>query len=207
MRIGAIKTPTIIVTTVGPRLLIGGLAGMPWVSYFTLAQRFMGLSTMLMQGVGRTSMPALAEQRAKRDLAGFKRLFLRTTLMTGAAISGLVLIGLPFVESVVGFLWPPDFAEPVALCCMILAIGVVPSSFAVAIDPFYILCDRMRQNLTISFVALAVTIPTNVVLVYMLPTTGAVWAHTVYMCLIVSHFIYIAHYFRNVSATDDFWKQ
>lgn len=207
LRIGAIKTPTIVVTTVAPKLLIGGLAGMSWVSYFALAQRFMGLSAMLMQGVSRTSMPALAEQRAKRDLAGFKRLYLRTTLLTGGAISGLILIGLPLVGPVVGMIYPEDFAGPVSTCCMILAIGAIPASFAVALDPFYILCDRMRQNLIISVLALCLTIPGNVLLIYLLPTTGPVWAQSLYQTLILAHFAYVARYFRTMSPNDKFWRK
>jgi len=206
LRIGAIKTPTIVVTTIAPRLLLGGLAGMPWVSYFTIAQRFMGLATMLMQGVSRTSMPALAEQRAARDLPGFRRLYLRTTLLTGTAISSLILIGLPFVGPVVRFLYPDDFAGPVALCCLILAVGVIPSSFAVAVDPFYILVDRMRQNLIICMTGLLVTIPGNVLLIWWLPETGPVWGQTLYLAWVLVHFAYIANYFRHATSQDEFWR-
>ena len=55
----------------------------------------MGIPQMMMQGVSRNILPALSEQSGKRDLAGFKRLYLRATIFTGLVISGLTLIGLP----------------------------------------------------------------------------------------------------------------
>ena len=205
VRVGVIKNTTTLVVTVLPRLLLGSFASTSWVAYFHIAQRFMGLPLMLMQGVSRTVLPALSERRGLRDLAGFSRLYWRTTLLTGGAVSLLLLAALPFVEPAVQLLMPDDYARPVFVCCAILALGVIPSSFAVAQDPFYILTDRMKQNLILCFVGALVTIPANAVLVWVNPTTGPVWGQTLYLSWVLVHFGYIVWYFRRVAPRGDFW--
>ena len=207
IRVGVIKNTTTLVVTILPRLLLGGFASMSWVAYFHIAQRFMGLPLMLMQGVSRTILPALSERRGLRDLAGFRRLYLRTTLLTGGAITLFVLAALPLVEPAVKLLMPDDYGGPVAICCAILALGVIPSSFAVAQDPFYILTDRMKQNVILCFVGALVTIPANAVLVAVNPTTGPVWGQTLYLSWVLVHFAYIAHYFRRVAPDGEFWAR
>lgn len=207
VRVGVIKNTTTLVVTVLPRLLLGSFAGFSWVAYFHIAQRFMGLPMMMMQGVSRTILPALSERRGLRDLAGFKRMYLRTTVLTGLGITVLLLVALPFVEPTVRLLMPDDYARPVRICCVILAIGVIPASFAVAQDPFYILTDRMKQNLIICFVGALITIPGNALLVYFNPTTGPVWGQALYLSWVVVHFAYIIRYFRKLGADGDFWQQ
>jgi O-antigen/teichoic acid export membrane protein len=196
LRVGVIKNTTTLVVTVLPRLLLGGTAGFAWVAYFHIAQRIMGFPLMMMQGVSRTILPALAEKRGLRDLVGFKRLYRRTTWLAGASISLCVLLGLLLVKPVVAIAFPPDYGWPVLQCCMILALGVIPSSFAVAQDPFYILTDRMRQNLIICLIGALVTIPANALLVRVDPQTGPVWGQALYLAWVLVHFVYIAHYFR-----------
>jgi O-antigen/teichoic acid export membrane protein len=161
---------------------------------------------MMMQGVSRNILPALSELRSKRDLAGFKRLYLRATIFTGLAISGLTLAGLLFVPFVLPRVLPDDYARPVFRCCLILTVGVIPLSFAVAQDPFYILTDRMKANVVICFIGALVTIPANMILIRLDPTTGPVWGLTVYMAWVLVHFVYIAHYFRRVAPGSEFWS-
>jgi O-antigen/teichoic acid export membrane protein len=196
LRVGVIKNTTTLVVTVLPRLLIGGSAGVAWTAYFNVARRIMGLPLMMMQGVSRTILPALAEKRGRKDFAGFRDLYWRTTFLAGGGISVCVLIGLLFVRPFVAIAYPKDFGDPVLLCCVILALGVIPSAFAVAQDPFYILTDRMRPNLIICFVGALVTIPANALLAYVDPNTGPVWGQTLYLSWVLVHFAYIAHYFR-----------
>jgi O-antigen/teichoic acid export membrane protein len=199
VRVGVIKNTTTLVVTVLPRLVLGGSAGFAWVAYFHVAQRIMGLPLILMQGVSRTILPALSERRGLKDLAGFRRLYWRTTWIAGASISAGILVGLAFVKPFVELAYPSDFGPPVFVCCAILALGVIPSSFAVAQDPFYILTDRMRPNLIICLIGALVTIPANLVLVRLDPATGPVWGQTLYLAWVLVHFGYIAHYFRNVA--------
>jgi O-antigen/teichoic acid export membrane protein len=206
LRVGVIKAAAAVVVTIAPRVLIGGIAGASWAAYFNIAQKLMGIPQMMMQGVSRNILPALSEQRSRHDLAGFKRLYLRATVFTGLVISGLTLLGLLLIPWVLPAVLPDDYAEPVLLCCLILTVGVVPLSFAVAQDPFYILTDRMKANVIICFIGALVTIPANAILIYFQPTTGPVWGLTVYMGWVLVHFVYIERYFRRVAPSSPFWK-
>ena len=205
IRVGVIKSSAAIVTVIAPRLLLGAFAGMAWAAYLNVAQRLVGIIQMLMQGVSRTILPALSVKSSHRDLDGFRRLYWRTTLFTGLGLSGVWLAMLPLFPFLVGLLWPEDYAEPVFVCCVILTFGIVPLSFAVAQDAFYILTDRMKANVLICFVGALVTIPANMILVRFLPTTGPVWALTVYMAWVLIHFVYIVGYFRSQRAGEGFW--
>lgn len=205
VRLGVIKNTTTLVVTVLPRLLLGGVAGMHWVAYFHVAQKVMGVPLMFMQGISRTLLPALSEKRGLKDLAGFRRLYLRGTVFSGLAITGGIVLMLPFLEWIVGLMYPDDYAQPVFLYSSILALGVIPSAFAVAQDPFYILTNRMRANLVICLVGALVTIPANAVLARLLPTTGPVWGQALYLSWVVVHFVYIARYFRRSAGSDE-WR-
>ena len=206
VRVGVIKTAATLVVTIIPRLLLGGFVGTSWVAYFNIAQKLMSIPQMMMQGVSRNILPALSEQRSKRDLAGFKRLYLRATLFTGLVISGLTLVGLLLIPWVLPAVLPDDYPGPVLRCCLILTVGVVPLSFAVAQDPFYILTDRMKANVIICAIGALVTIPANMILIRFLPTTGPVWGLTVYMAWVLVHFVYIERYFRREAAESPFWR-
>ena len=205
LRVGVIKSSAAIVTMIAPRILLGRYAGFAWAAYFHIAQRLVGIVQMLMQGVSRTTLPALSEKSSRRDYPGFKRLYWRTTLFTGLGLSGVWIALLPLIQPLVGLLWPDDYARPVFICCAILTAGIVPLSFAVAQDPFYILVDRMKANVLICFAGALVTIPANVVLISLWPTTGPVWGLTVYMAWVLVHFVYIVHYFRSQRAGEGFW--
>jgi len=85
-------------------------------------------------------------------------------------------------------------------------VGVVPLSFAVAQDPFYILTDRMKANVIICAVGALVTIPANAILIHFQPTTGPVWGLTVYMAWVLVHLVYIENYFRRVAPGSPFWR-
>ena len=206
VRVGVIKTAATLVVTIIPRLLLGGFVGTSWVAYFNIAQKLMSIPQMMMQGVSRNILPALSEQRSKRDLAGFKRLYLRATLITGSVISGLTLVGLLLIPWVLPAVLPDDYPKPVLVCCLILTVGVIPLSFAVAQDPFYILTDRMKANVIICAVGALVTIPANAILIHFQPTTGPVWGLTVYMAWVLVHFVYIERYFRREAAESPFWR-
>lgn len=203
VRVGVIKSATNMVVTVLPRLLLGGTAGFAWVAYFHVAQRIMVLPQMLMQGVSRNVLPALAEKRGKRDFAGFKHLYWKSTLLAGIAISAVTIVGVLLVKPVVDLTFPADYGWPVFLCCAILAVGMVPASFAVAQDPFYILTNRMKANLALCLVGALVTIPANAYLVWVDPEKGAVWGQSLYLAWVLVHFVYIAWYFRrNAHSTE-----
>ncbi len=201
LRIGLIKNTTTLVITVLPRLLLSGAAGFSWVAYFTIAQKIMGVAGIAMQGVSRNTLPALAEMRGKHDFPGFRRLYWRTTLVGGGVVSAAILVGLALTPVLLRIAYPEDYSDPVFTCCLILALGMIPSAFAVAQDPFYILTNHMRANLVICLIGALVTIPANLWLVTVFPLTGPVWGQALYLAWVLVHFGYIARYFRAVDPT------
>jgi O-antigen/teichoic acid export membrane protein len=197
LRVGLLKNGNTLFMEVFPGLILGGVAGASWVAYFRVASKIMGLPMMLLQGVTRTILPALSELRGLRDLGRFRRLYGRTMALSGCIIGGGMLLMLPLIPPVVGAFWPSDFAGPVSTYAWILALGMVPAAFAVGLDAFYILTDQMKISLGITAVGALITIPTNVLLIVLLPETGAAWGLSLYRSWVLVHFAYVAWYFRH----------
>lgn len=200
VRVGLLKNTNVMVLTILPRLLVGGLAGMEWVAYFHIAQKIMGLPLQLMQAVTRNMLPALAEMAGLRDLERFRRVFWRVTLAGGVMVYAAVLVTLALVRPVVTLLYPADFPDPVFENAAILALGFLPFSFAMGLEPFYIVSARIRVSILLTIVGGLITIPANVLLVSWLPRTGAAWGVSLYMSWVLVHLAYIAVYFRRSPA-------
>lgn len=200
LRLGLLKNATTIFINVLPRLLLSDFASFAWVAYFNIAQRIMGLATTAMQGVSRNVLPALAERRGKNDFVGFRRLYWRTSLIGGSLIAVAILLGLMIARPLIERFYPSDYAGPVFMCCWILALGMIPTGFGIALDPFYILTNKMRANLTIALIGAIVTIPINVYWTMLWPETGPVWGQALYLSWSLVHFCYIAWYFRITDA-------
>ena len=194
LRLGLLKNATTIFINVLPRLLLSGFASFAWVAYFNIAQKIMGLATIAMQGVSRNVLPALSAKRGNNDFAGFRRLYWRASLIGGVAITLALGLGLLIAKPVIARFYPSDYTEPVFECCWILAIGMVPMGFGVALDPFYILTNKMRANLTVALVGAIVTIPINVYITMLWPERGPVWGQAIYLSWALIHFLYIAQW-------------
>jgi O-antigen/teichoic acid export membrane protein len=201
IRLGLLKNATTIFINVLPRLLLSDFASFAWVAYFNVAQRIMGLAITAMQGVSRNVLPALAERRGKNDFVGFRRLYWRTSLIGGSIIAVAIVLGLVIAKPVIAKFYPADYTETVFMCCWILALGMIPTGFGIALDPFYILTNKMRANLTIALIGAIVTIPVNVYLTMIWPETGPVWGQALYLSWALVHFTYIAWYFRTTDPT------
>jgi len=198
-KVGVVKNTNTLFLHVFPRLLLAGSAGMAWVAYFHVAQRIMGLPLMLMQGVSRALLPALSQLVGLREMHRFRAVYNKTTLAAGGIISAGILLMLPLVPFLVRFFYPSDYAEPVFRYSCILALGYVPMAFAVGLESFYIVTGLLRISVVLSIIGCIVTIPVNVVLMYALPESGAVWGLSVYMSWVLVHFVYIALYFRRTA--------
>jgi O-antigen/teichoic acid export membrane protein len=204
-RVGILKNASSLFLNVFPRLLIGITADMKAVGYFHVAQRIMGLPLMLMQGVSRTILPALSEMAGLKDLTQFRRLYTRTSLLAGGLISAGILLSLPLIPPLMRVFYPSDFERPVFIYAAIMTLGYIPLSFAVGLESFYIVTDKLRVSLSLSLLGCIVTIPANFLLIRALPVTGAVWGLSFYMSWVLVHFVYVAYYFRR-EARREGWK-
>lgn len=198
IRVGLLKNGTALFLSVFPRLIIGKVVGAEWTSYFHIAQRVLTIPTMFMLGVSRTSLSALGELAGKKDWVGFRRLFTRVTLITGGALTALILVGLPLVQPVVSRLFPADYVRPVYEYYWILALGYIPFTFAVAIEAYYIATNHVRTWLWITVIGALVTIPTNVWLILHVPYTGTAWGLSLYQSWVLVHLGWIFwHFWRD----------
>jgi len=197
LRVGLLKNSQTLFMDVLPGLILGRLAGASWVAYYKLATRITILPFTMLQGVGRTILPALSELRGLRDLDRFRSLYYRSSLISGGLVVGALLVLVPLIPPFVGALFPPDYKEPVFHYSWILALGMVPPAFAVGMDAFYILTDQMKRNLVLMGIGAALTIPTFFYLVAVLPETGVAWGLSLYRSWTLVHFAYVAWYFRH----------
>lgn len=206
VRVALLKNGQSLFGNVFPRLIIGMVAGQSWVTYFHIAHRIMGVPMMFAQGVSRTMLPALGELAGQKDLAAFRRLFTKVTLITGGLISSAVLLSLPLIPPIVGRLFPSDYPAPVFHYAWILAIGYVPFSFAVGVESFYIVANQVKSWLVLTAVGAAITIPTNVWLILNIPETGTAWGLSLYQSWVLVHLTYIAFFFHRTRHQRGLWK-
>jgi len=201
LKVGFVKNVSSMFLKVVPKLVVGIVAGLSWVAYLQIAQRIMDIPMTFLQGISRTILPALAELRGRGDVAGFRRMYLRTTLLGGGIVALGILVLLPFVPWLVGKFYPPDYKEPVFIASSILAFGLVPMSFAVGLEAFYMVTDQMRASIVLTLLGCLVTIPVFFLLVHTIPETGAIWGLSFYMSWVLVHFAYIAWWFRRAART------
>ncbi|HUR28118.1 MAG TPA: lipopolysaccharide biosynthesis protein [Planctomycetota bacterium] len=201
LKVGFVKNVSSVFLKVLPRLIVGAVAGLSWVAYFQIAQRIMDIPMMFLQGVSRTALPALAAKRGQGDLAGFKRLFLRSSLVGGGLVALLIVALVPCVPWIVHEFYPADYAEPVANVARILAFGLVPMAFAVGLEAFYMVTDQMRASIVLTLLGCLVTIPVNVWLIRANPETGVFWGLSFYMSWVLVHFAYLVWWFRRAART------
>lgn len=201
IKVGFVKNVSSMFVKVLPRLLIGSAVGLSWVAYFQIAQRIMEIPMMFLQGISRTLLPALAEQRGRGDVAGFLRLFLRTTFLGGGLVALAVVCLLPLIPWIVHRFYPDDYLRPVFQIACILSLGYVPLAFAVGLEAFYLATDQLRASIYLTLLGGAVTIPINVYLVRHVPEVGAIWGLSIYMSWVIAHFVFIAWWFRRARRT------
>jgi len=207
IRVAIMKNGHSLFGNVFPRLIIGGVVGMSWVTYFHIAQRVMMVPMMFAQGVGRTLLPALGELAGLKDLTRFRRLFARATLITGGAISSAVLGSLLVIPWLVSALFPPDYVRPVFTYAWILALGYVPFAFGSTLESFYIVANRMKALLYIALVGAAITIPANVWLILNIPYTGTAWGLSLYQSWTLVHLCYVGWFFRRTRRAGGVWAE
>ena len=199
IRIGVMRQVDALTLQVLPPLVLKwamGAGGESYVAWFRIAQRIIALPMLLMQGVSRTALPALSELAGMRDMGRFRRTFRNVTLISGTLIASGILVGLPFIHLAVGWFYPADYVEPVWTFVLIMAVGMVLSSYAVAVDSFYIVTDNLRLGIVIALAAAVTMIPAMLLLARYFPPWGAGWAYSMVYSWVLVHYAVIIWYFR-----------
>jgi len=202
LRIGLMRNIDALVIDALPPLIIrrfGGPDGQAIVTYFRIAQRFMKLPMMLLQGVTRTALPAMSEYVGRGDWKGLRKIWLRTTLLAGGAtclLVGLFTLCLPWI---VESFYPRDYLAPIQSLSLILAGAYGLMSFHVGYDAFYIATSRLKIAIVIGVSGMCVYLLAMIWLVSTLGLTGPAWAILIASAWGSWNAVYLWHFFRTAT--------
>ncbi|QDU84885.1 Polysaccharide biosynthesis protein [Planctomycetes bacterium Pla163] len=213
LRLGVLRSLDALSYDIVPPLMIKaagtatGFAGAEAaVAHFRIAQRLMRLPVVLMQGVSRTALPALAHFVGRGDGEGFRRAFLRvtgySTLLVAVAV-GVTTLASPLLVKMA----PDEYHEQVVHLVRIMAIGYCAMGSMVAYDTFYILTERLRVAIGIIGVQCTVTFISFWFICYHLPETGGAWGMVLTISWTLAHLVYIFWYFRSGRHVEDFARR
>lgn len=196
MKMGLVRSIDALNVKVLPTLLLKKFGSNEWVAYLRIAQTFLAVPLLFMQGLSRTALPVLSDLAGMRDMQRFKRTFVRASLLGGAFISAGVLIALLFVPWVLQRFFPASYGDPVWLLCLILLPGMLVMSFSIANDTFYLVTNTLRAGVAICVVGLIVNTLVMAWLGALYSTRGVAWGLSFTMASAAMHYAYAAWYFR-----------
>jgi O-antigen/teichoic acid export membrane protein len=196
-KLGLVRSIDALATQVLPSLILRYWGGSyEWVSYLRIAQRILSVPLLLMQGISRNLLPALSELAGLRDMARFKRLFVRASLTTGAVISAGMIVCLPLIHWAVRRAFPHEYHDPVWTIALILLPGFVIMSFSIANDTFYLVTNTLRAGVVLCVIGLFVNTAVVATLARLWPTTGVAVGLSFTMATATMHYAYAFWWFR-----------
>lgn len=194
------KNLTVFFLTILPRFLLGWLGTAQQVAYLNLAQSLMRLPILALAGISRTLIPALGQLRG----AGRENELAKLLVRVMGASGGIVTAGAGAFAISLYWLVPffyGDTALPALELVPALFISTVLAGFAVGVESFYLVVDRLRVAILIDVAtAIAVFVP-GILLISAWQARGA----AVYVALChagtVAHLLYVLRYLRSTPAT------
>jgi O-antigen/teichoic acid export membrane protein len=196
MKMGLVRSIDALNVKVLPNLLLSKFGSSEWVAYLRIAQTFMAVPLLFMQGLSRTALPVLSDLAGLRDMQRFKRTFIRASLLGGAFISAGVLASLLFVPWILERFFPQSYGGPVWFLCLILLPGMLVMSFSIANDTFYLVTNTLRAGVVICVLGLVVNTAVMTALGAWYSTPGVAWGLSFTMASAAMHYAYAAWYFR-----------
>lgn len=151
IQVGFMRNLDALVLDVAPMLIMGYFGGPAQAAYFRIAQRFLRMPLMFLQGISRTAVPALSELAHLKDPTRFRQVFYRATLGGGLLVSTGILVALPLIPIVTRHALPHDYWSEVPHDALLLFLGFIVTSFSGALESFYIAAHRVRAALRIGF--------------------------------------------------------
>ncbi len=197
LRFGIMRQLDALGSKIAPPLIIQTFGTPEWVAYFRIAQGIMNVPLMLMQGISRTALPAMAELKGLKMDARFERVYWRATLFGGGLITAGLLLCLPVVRVLVWKMFPSDYHEPIWELSLILALALTLVAFSIAFDSFYLGTNALRAGIAINLLSFFVSVPLMAYLAHRIPTTGAAWGYVGIGCWMFVHNAYILWHFRH----------
>jgi O-antigen/teichoic acid export membrane protein len=196
MKMGLVRSIDALNVKVLPTLLLKKFGSNEWVAYLRIAQTFLAVPLLFMQGLSRTALPVLSDLAGLRDMQRFKRTFVRASLLGGAFISAGVLTSLLFVPWILQHFFPASYGDPVWILCLILLPGMLVMSFSIANDTFYLVTNTLRAGIVICVIGLAVNTIVMAELGALYSIRGVAWGLSFTMASAAAHYVFAAWYFR-----------
>jgi O-antigen/teichoic acid export membrane protein len=190
-----------LVLDVAPMLIMGHFGGAAAAAYFRIAQRFLRLPLMLLQGISRTAVPAFSGLVGRADADVFRRSFYKATVFGGLMIASGLLVTVPLVPALTEAVFPADYGDAVPRFAWILAAGFAVTGFSGAIESFYIASERVAVALRIGFFLCVPLVGLMVALGWLVGPDGVAAGLSLTMMIGLVHHAYIAHYFRRAVPT------
>lgn len=196
-KLGLVRSIDAVGTQALPTLILQHVSGSTEaVTYLRIAQRLLSVPLLLMQGVSRNVLPMFSELAGLKDMARFRRLFARTSLVSGAIVSLGVLCALPLVPWGVSLFFPADYHLPVARMALILVPGFLVMSFSIANDTFYLVTNTLRMGMLICALALVLNVLVVWYLAWVDPFYGVAWGLSFTYATAALHYVYEFWWFR-----------
>lgn len=184
-----------IIPTVLPRLILGHYSNSREVGYLNLAQNLMKIPLIGLQGVSRTLMPTLGELRGAGRLDRLRSVLSRIMLLSG----GIVTIGTAAWGLALYWVIPRFYGEsarPALDLIWWLFLSCAVAGFAVGLEAFFLVVDRIKVAIFINTVFIAVSLPLAFPLIENYTSRGAAaYVALVHGSIIVS-FVYVFSYFK-----------
>jgi O-antigen/teichoic acid export membrane protein len=200
VRIGLMRSIDALALDALPPLIIlkfGGPDAQSIITYLRIAKNIMRLPLMMLQGVTRTALPAMSEYVGRGDWKGLRKIWLRTTLLAGGASCVLVCLLTLCVPWIVSTFYPAEYAAPIQMLALILALAYGIQSFHVGFDAFYIATSRLKVGIGIGLIGIVVSLGTLVWFVSTLGLTGPAWALVFGIGWGSLNLVYVLHFFRS----------
>jgi O-antigen/teichoic acid export membrane protein len=196
-KLGLVRSIDAVGTQALPTLILQHVSQSPEaVTYLRIAQRLLGVPLLLMQGISRNLLPVFSELAGLKDMQRFRRLFVRTSLYSGALVSLGVLCALPLVPWLVGQVYPPDYHAPVARMALFLVPGFLVMSFSIANDTFYLVTNTLRMGVLICALSLVLNVLVVWYLAWLDPFYGVAWGLSFTYASAALHYVYEFAWFR-----------
>ncbi|MBK7644187.1 MAG: lipopolysaccharide biosynthesis protein [Planctomycetes bacterium] len=196
MKLGFVRSIDAVGTQALPTLILQHVSGPDAVAYMRIAQRLLSVPLLLMQGVSRNVLPMFSELAGLKDLARFRRLFVRASLASGGIISLGILCVLPSVPWIVSRTFPAEYHHPVSTMALILVPGFVVMSFSIANDTFYLVTNTLRAGMQICAFTLVLNVLVVWYLAWAIPFYGVAWGLSFTYATASLHYAYEFFWFR-----------
>lgn len=196
LRLGLVRSIDALGSQVLPTLFLNKWGVPAWVAYLRIGQKILSVPLLLMQGISRNMLPALSELAGLQDMRRFQHMYVRASLVTGALISGGLILCLPLIRWVVELSLPADFHAPVWQIMLILLPGFVILSFSIANDTFYLVSNTLKAGIILSAIALVINTAVVALLAWRWPTVGVAYGLSFTMAAAAVHYVFAWWWFR-----------